>query len=36
MAAGIIGIFMTLDNIATLLFQPAIGAWSARSSFFLP
>lgn len=30
MAAGFIGFFMTLDNIAALLIQPAIGAWSDR------
>jgi Na+/melibiose symporter-like transporter len=30
MAAGFIGIFMTLDNIAALLIQPAVGAWSDR------
>jgi hypothetical protein len=36
MAAGIVGFFMTLDNVAAILTQPAVGAWSARSSFFLP
>lgn len=30
MAAGFIGFFMTLDNIAALLIQPAVGAWSDR------
>ena len=29
-AAGFIGFFMTLDNIAALLVQPAVGAWSDR------
>lgn len=29
-AAGFIGFFMTLDNIAALLIQPAVGAWSDR------
>lgn len=28
MASGFIGIFMTLDNIAALFIQPAVGAWS--------
>lgn len=28
LAAGFIGIFMTLDNIAALFIQPAVGAWS--------
>ena len=28
MAAGFIGFFMTLDNIASLFIQPAVGAWS--------
>ena len=27
---GLIGFFMTLDNIAALLIQPAVGAWSDR------
>jgi Na+/melibiose symporter-like transporter len=31
LAAGFIGIFMTLDNIAALFIQPAVGAWSDRS-----
>lgn len=30
MAAAFIGFFMTLDNIAALLIQPAVGAWSDR------
>jgi len=30
LAAGFIGIFMTLDNIAALFIQPAVGAWSDR------
>ncbi|NMC79990.1 MAG: SLC45 family MFS transporter, partial [Chloroflexi bacterium] len=30
LAPGIIGIFMTLDNIAALLIQPPVGAWSDR------
>jgi maltose/moltooligosaccharide transporter len=30
MAAGFIGVFMTLDNIAALFIQPAVGAWSDR------
>jgi maltose/moltooligosaccharide transporter len=30
MAAGFIGFFMTLDNIASLFIQPAIGNWSDR------
>jgi Na+/melibiose symporter-like transporter len=30
MAAGFIGIFMTLDNIAAFFIQPAVGAWSDR------
>jgi len=30
MAAGFIGFFMTLDNIAALFIQPAVGAWSDR------
>ena len=30
MAAGFIGFFMTLDNIATLYIQPAVGNWSDR------
>ncbi len=30
MAAGFIGVFMTLDNVAALLIQPAVGAWSDR------
>ena len=29
-AAGFIGIFMTLDNIAALFIQPPVGAWSDR------
>ena len=28
MAAGFIGLFMTLDNIASMFIQPAVGAWS--------
>ncbi len=28
--AGFIGIFMTLDNIAAMFIQPAVGAWSDR------
>jgi Na+/melibiose symporter-like transporter len=28
MAAGFIGIFMTLDNIAALFIQPTVGVWS--------
>jgi maltose/moltooligosaccharide transporter len=28
--AGLIGFFMTLDNIAALLIQPPVGAWSDR------
>jgi Na+/melibiose symporter-like transporter len=28
LAAGFIGIFMTLDNIAALFIQPIVGAWS--------
>ncbi len=28
LATGFIGIFMTLDNIAALFIQPAVGAWS--------
>ena len=28
LAAGFIGIFMTLDNIAALFIQPAVGSWS--------
>ncbi len=28
MAAGFIGMFMTLDNIAALFIQPAVGSWS--------
>lgn len=28
MAAGFIGFFMTLDNIAAMFIQPAVGAWS--------
>jgi len=30
MAAGFIGFFMTLDNIAALFIQPAVGSWSDR------
>lgn len=30
LAVGFIGIFMTLDNIAALFIQPAVGAWSDR------
>lgn len=30
LGAGIIGIFMTLDNIAALFIQPAVGAYSDR------
>jgi maltose/moltooligosaccharide transporter len=30
MAAGFIGFFMTLDNIASLFIQPAVGNWSDR------
>ncbi len=30
MTAGFIGFFMTLDNIAALLIQPAVGSWSDR------
>ena len=30
MAAGFIGFFMTLDNIAALLIQPTVGSWSDR------
>ncbi len=30
MAAGFIGFFMTLDNIAALFIQPTVGAWSDR------
>ncbi len=30
MAAGFIGFFMTLDNIAAMFIQPAVGAWSDR------
>lgn len=30
LAAGFIGVFMTLDNIAALFIQPAVGAWSDR------
>ena len=30
MAAGFIGFFMTLDNIASMFIQPAVGAWSDR------
>ena len=30
MAAGFIGVFMTLDNIAALFIQPAVGNWSDR------
>ena len=30
LAAGWIGFFMTLDNIAGLFIQPAVGAWSDR------
>ena len=29
-APGLIGIFMTLDNIAALFIQPPVGAWSDR------
>jgi len=30
LAVGFIGIFLTLDNIAALFIQPAVGAWSDR------
>jgi maltose/moltooligosaccharide transporter len=30
LAAGFIGFFMTLDNIASLFIQPAVGNWSDR------
>jgi len=30
LAPGLIGIFMTFDNIAALLIQPPVGAWSDR------
>lgn len=30
LSAGLIGFFMTLDNIAALFIQPPIGAWSDR------
>ncbi|MEA4908499.1 MAG: MFS transporter, partial [Anaerolineaceae bacterium] len=30
LSAGLIGVFMTLDNIAALLIQPPVGAWSDR------
>jgi Na+/melibiose symporter-like transporter len=30
LASGFIGVFMTLDNIAALFIQPAVGAWSDR------
>ena len=30
LSTGFIGIFMTLDNIAALFIQPAVGAWSDR------
>ncbi len=30
LAPGLIGFFMTLDNIAALLIQPPVGAWSDR------
>lgn len=30
MTAGFIGFFMTLDNIAALFIQPAVGSWSDR------
>jgi len=30
LAPGWIGFFMTLDNIAALLIQPPVGAWSDR------
>jgi len=30
LAAGLIGFFMTLDNIAALFIQPPVGAWSDR------
>src|SRR5512139_2813333 len=30
LAPGIIGFFMTLDNIAALFIQPPVGAWSDR------
>src|SRR4030095_10397673 len=29
-APGLIGFFMTLDNIAALFIQPPVGAWSDR------
>ena len=30
MSAGFIGFFMTLDNIAAMIIQPMVGAWSDR------
>ena len=30
LGAGLVGFFMTLDNIAALLIQPPVGAWSDR------
>ena len=30
LSAGMIGFFMTLDNIAALFIQPPVGAWSDR------
>jgi maltose/moltooligosaccharide transporter len=30
LSAGLVGIFMVLDNIAGLLIQPPVGAWSDR------
>ncbi len=30
LSAGLIGFFMTLDNIAALFIQPPVGAWSDR------
>ncbi|HAF62475.1 MAG TPA: MFS transporter [Anaerolineaceae bacterium] len=30
LSTGFIGVFMTLDNIAALFIQPAVGAWSDR------
>lgn len=30
LSTGFIGIFMTLDNVAALFIQPAVGAWSDR------
>ena len=30
MAAGFIGVFMTIDNIAAMIIQPVVGAWSDK------